>query len=77
MIERHRWNDRTMLHLVQFDYERTAAPRGVRLTHAVAQVGDAVRVAVGGVEVEGRILAIDGSVLQVELAAARGIKPGR
>ena len=75
MAEQPHWNDWTTLHLVQFTYERRAAPRTVRLTHATARVGDTVRVAVGGAEVEGRINAFEGSVLQVELAAVRAVKP--
>lgn len=66
--ERLHWNDRTPLRLVQFDYEEQAAPRAVRLTGAAARVGDMVRVCVSGVEVEGHITAIEGSILRIDLS---------
>jgi hypothetical protein len=64
-----RWNDWTTRRLVQFAYEAEAAPRAVRLTSAGTRVGEAVRVGMSGVEVEGRITAIDGTILRVELSA--------
>jgi hypothetical protein len=54
--------------VVQFHYEDEVASRAVRLTTAGTRVGEAVRVAVSGVEIEGRITAIEGTVLQVELS---------
>ena len=69
--EQPRWNDRTTLHLVQFDYDPQAALRVVRLTGAGARVGEPVRVSLSGVEVEGRVAAIDGTILRVELSAPR------
>jgi hypothetical protein len=45
------------------------AQRAVRLTTDATRVGEAVRVAVSGVEVEGRITAIDGTILRVALSA--------
>jgi hypothetical protein len=41
--------------------------RGVRLASGSAQVGDPVRVAIAGVEVEGRIEAVDASTLRVRI----------
>jgi hypothetical protein len=67
--EQPRWNEWTTLRRVQFDYEKQAAPRGVRLSRATPHVGDAVRVGVSGIELEGRIIAIEGSILRVELSA--------
>ena len=63
-----RWNDWTTLRPVQFDYEQQPTLRAVRLSGATARVGDAVRVGVSGVEVEGRITAIEVSILRVELS---------
>jgi hypothetical protein len=67
--DRSRWNDWTTWRLVQFDYEEEAVSRVVRLTSAGTRAGEAVRVGVSGVEVEGRITAIDGTILRVALAA--------
>ena len=66
--EEPRWNDRTTLHLVQFDYADQVTLRAVRLTGDAVRVGAPVRVSVSGVEVEGRIAAIDGTILRVELS---------
>jgi hypothetical protein len=66
-----RWNDWTRVQPVQFDYEDRAKPRAVRLTGPSTRRGDPVRVQVGGVEIEGRILEIAHSVLLV----AVGTKP--
>ena len=63
------WHEWTTRRLVHFHYEDEAAERTVRLTEAGSLVGDAVRVGVSGVEVEGRITAIDGPVLRVTLSA--------
>jgi hypothetical protein len=49
--------------------EDEAASRAVRLTTAGTCVGETVRVGVSGVEVEGRIAAIEGTILRVELSA--------
>ena len=59
---------------MQFHYEDEAVLRAVRLTTAGTCVGEAVRVAMSGVEVEGRITAIAGTILCVQLSA-KGIKP--
>jgi hypothetical protein len=67
-FERPRWNDWTTRRRVQFHYEDEALLRAVRLTTAGTCVGEAVRVAVAGVEVEGRIIAIDGVILHVALS---------
>ena len=49
-------------------------PRPVRLTTAGTCVGEAVRVGVSGVEVEGCITAIEGTILRVALSAQGGKK---
>lgn len=69
-----RWNDWTTRRLVQFDYEDEAASRAVRLTTAGTRVGESVRVAMSGVEVEARITAIDGTTLRVAVSAHGGKK---
>ena len=74
MTEPLHWNDWTTLHLVQLGYEADAAPRVVRLAHPSASVGDAVRVVIAGIEIEGRISAIEGATLRVALAAVRSRK---
>ena len=60
---RLRWNDTTRRR-IQFHYEDEALLRAVRLTTAGTCVGEGARVAVSGVEVEGRITAIDGTILR-------------
>jgi hypothetical protein len=55
------WDDRARLQPVQFEWEDVPRLRGVRLVSGPVHVGDAVRVAIAGVEVEGRIEAVDGS----------------
>jgi hypothetical protein len=62
------WNDWTTRRRVQFHYEDEAVLRAVRLTTGGTCVGEAVRVAISGVEVEGRITAIDGTILRVALS---------
>ena len=62
-----RWNDRTYLQAVQFEYDETATPREVRLSDAAPRPGDPVRVKVAGVEVEGQIVEIAASVLHVRV----------
>ena len=64
-----RWNDWTTRRLVQFHYEGEAVSRAVRLTDAGTRVGEGVRVGMSGVEVEGRITEINGTILRVELSA--------
>ena len=68
-FERPRWNDWTTRRLVQFHYEHQAASRAVRLTTTGTRVGEAVPVGLSGVEVEGEITAIEGTILRVELSA--------
>ena len=62
-----RWNPRTLLHRVQLDYESKAKEREVRLIASKPRVGDPVRVAVGGVEIEGQIVDIVRSTLHVQI----------
>jgi hypothetical protein len=59
------WNERRHLQLVQFEWEDEPQWRGVRLMGESAQVGDPVRVTVAGIEVEGRIRAVESSILRV------------
>ena len=61
------WNKRTRLQPVQFEWEEEPQPRAVRLVRKSAQVGDPVRVAVAGVEVEGRIEVVESSILHVRI----------
>jgi hypothetical protein len=61
------WEKRTRLQAVQFEWEEEPHLREVRLVTASARVGDPVHVTVAGVEVEGRIEAIEGSVLRVRI----------
>jgi hypothetical protein len=60
------WNKRR-LQAVQFEWEEEPQPRAVRLVSKSAQVGDPVRVTVAGVEVEGRIEAVESSTLYVRI----------
>jgi len=62
-----RWTDFARLQSVQFEWEEEPQVRGVRLVNESAQVGDLVRVAVAGVEVEGRIEAVEASTLRVRI----------
>ena len=62
-----RWNSRTRLQSVQFEWESQHPLREVRLSNESVHVGDPVRVAVAGVEVEGHIEAIESSTLRVRI----------
>src|SRR5687768_2440904 len=66
--ERPLWNDWMTRRLVQFEYENEARSRDVRLTGAGTRVGELVRVGLSGVEVEGHITAIEGTILRVALS---------
>jgi hypothetical protein len=59
--------DRPRLQAVQFEWEAEPHLRDVRLVKAPARVGDPVNVTVSGVEVEGRIEAVEASMLRVRL----------
>jgi hypothetical protein len=58
-----RWNDFTLVHSVQLEYEDAPKPREIRLCASAARAGDPVRVKLSGVEVEGRITAVVYSVV--------------
>ena len=62
-----KWSDRTRLQSVQFEWEEEAQLRPVRLVEGSARVGDPVRVAVAGVEVEGRIERVESATLHVRI----------
>ena len=62
-----RWSKRTRLQAAQFEWEQEAQFREVRLSSTSVNVGDPVRVAVAGVEVEGRIEAVESSTLHVRI----------
>ena len=61
------WADRARLQAVRFEWEQAPQVRSVRLVSGSAQVGDPVRVTVAGVEVEGRIEAVESSTLRVRI----------
>jgi len=61
------WNTWTRVQPVQFEWEDEPQPRPVRLVGTSARVGDPVRVTVAGVEVEGRIEAVESSTLHVRI----------
>ena len=61
------WRKTTRRQPVQFEWEEEPQPRVVRLVSTSALVGDPVRVTVAGVEVEGRIEAIESSTLHVRI----------
>ena len=61
------WDDRPRLQAVQFEWEDEPQLRGVRLVNRPARVGDLVLVSVAGVEVEGRIEAVESSTLRVRI----------
>jgi hypothetical protein len=61
------WNNRTRIQPVQFEWEDEPQPRAERLVSGSARVDDPVRVTVAGVEVEGRIEAIESSTLRVRV----------
>ena len=62
-----RWNNWTRLQPVQFEWEDEPQPRVVRLVSESARVDDPVRVTVAGVEVEGRMEAVESSTLRVRV----------
>jgi hypothetical protein len=66
-----RWNANTTLVGVQFDWEDTPTPRSIRLTSPSPQEAEAVRVAMGGAEVEAVIVKVAVGVLHVRLARAK------
>jgi hypothetical protein len=61
------WNDTTRLQSVVFEWESEPRLRVVRLFGPSPHVDDPVRVTVAGVEVEGRIEAIESSTLRVRV----------
>ena len=61
------WNEHRDLHLVRFEWEDEPQWRGVRLASESPQVGAPVRVTVAGIELEGRIEAIESSTLRVRV----------
>lgn len=54
---------------VQLDYEKARKERPVRLAGPASVVGELVRVGMSGVEIEGCITLVAGSVLQVKVKA--------
>jgi hypothetical protein len=54
---------------VQLEWEKTPKLRAVRLAAPTARVGDPVRIAVSGVEIEAQIVDASTSVLQVKVKA--------
>lgn len=56
---------------MQFEWEDEPQPRAVRLVSESARVDDPVRVTVAGVEVEGRIEAVESSMLRVRVRRLR------
>jgi len=62
-----RWNSWTRLQPVGCEWEDEPQPRAVRLVSGSARVDDSVRVTVAGVEVEGRIEAVESSTLRVRV----------
>jgi hypothetical protein len=61
------WSKRTRLQPARFEWENEPQLREVRFSNVSVQVGDPVRVAVAGVEVEGRIEGIESSTLHVRI----------
>jgi hypothetical protein len=61
------WSKSKRLQPVQFEWDAEPQPRAVRLVGTSTQVGDPVRVTVAGVEVAGRIEAIESSTLHVRI----------
>jgi hypothetical protein len=61
------WNKTTRLQPVRFEWEAEPQLRPVRLVGMSAQIGDPVRVSVAGVQVEGRIDAVESSTLHVRI----------
>jgi hypothetical protein len=64
-----RWNTWALLQAVRLDFEKTPKERPARLTGSTPAVGDPVGVGVSGVEIEGRIVSIEGAVLHVKAKA--------
>jgi hypothetical protein len=61
------WKKTPRLQPVQFEWEGEPQLREVRLVGTAALVGDRVRVAVAGVEAEGRIDTVESSTLHVRI----------
>jgi hypothetical protein len=70
MADSVRWNSRTLLQGVQFDWEDKPTPRPVRLTGPSPRESEPVRVCVSGAEIEGVIIEVAVGVLHVRLAKA-------
>jgi hypothetical protein len=66
-----RWNEKTTLQDVQFDWEESPTQRLVRLTNSHPEKGGPVRVGMGGAEVEAVIAGSSVGVLHVRLAKAK------
>ena len=66
-----------MLLRVQLDYESKPKEREVRLIGSERYVGDPVRVSLGGAEIEGEIVAVEGPIVHVQLRTAVGAKSER
>jgi hypothetical protein len=64
-----RWNTWAGLRAVKLDFEKTPKERSVRLAGPVPAVGDPVRIGMSGVEIEGQIVSIAGTVLHVKVKA--------
>src|SRR3954471_16334096 len=62
-----RWNARTHLQNVQFDYEKTPKMRQVRLSSATPVPGEPARIAMSGVEVEVVIISAVPGLLTVKV----------
>ena len=62
-----RAHDSTDVQQVQFQWEEQPYPRAVRLVNGSRQVGDPVRVTLAGIELEGRIEAVEPSRLLVRI----------
>jgi hypothetical protein len=63
-----RWNQKTILLAVQFDWEDEPTSRPVRLTGLSPIAGEPVRISMGGAEVEGMIVKSEVGVVHVRLA---------
>ena len=61
------WSKKTRLQPVQLEWQNEPQLREVRLSNVSVSAGDLVRVAVAGVEVEGRIEAIESATLRVRI----------
>jgi hypothetical protein len=60
-------NNKTRLQAVQFEWEEEPQPRAVRLVTTSPPAGDPMRVTAAGVEVEGRIEAVESSTLHAAI----------